>query len=93
MGEEGSSDWAGNSSDDVELEYRVWPRENVGVTGEVRSEQEEFCVWKAQGISVEDALSRFLRFSTSLGSNNGFSWGDMSWLLWWFGFVVVVDDL
>lgn len=38
----------GKSSDEVELEYRTWPRaENVGVSGDATSEDEEFVVASA----------------------------------------------
>lgn len=48
------------------------------MTGEVASEADEVCVWKVErSISESDVLSLFLRSSTSWGSNNGLSFGDI----------------
>jgi hypothetical protein len=45
MGDEGRScKWEESSSDDVELEYRIWRAEKVGVSGEAMSDDDEFVV-------------------------------------------------
>lgn len=52
--------------------------EKVGVTGEVASEVDELWVWKVPSSASEsDMLSLFLRSSTSCGSSNGLSFGDI----------------
>ncbi len=76
--------WYNDSSEEAELGYRKCPRvENVGVTGDGRSDADEFCVWveEERSISDSDMLSLFLRSSTKSGSKSGLSFGDMVLLL------------
>ncbi len=72
--------WNVDSIEDAELGYLRCPREeNVGVTGDGNSEADEFWVHSEleRSISNSDILSLFLRSSTSCGSSNGLSFGDM----------------
>jgi hypothetical protein len=70
--------WNVDSIDEAELGYLKCRAENVGVTGEAASEVDEVCVWEvARSASESDMLSLFLRSSTSCGSNNGLSLGDI----------------
>lgn len=70
--------WYVDSIEEAELGYLICRAEKVGVTGEAASEVDEVCVCEvARSTSESDMLSRFLRSSTSCGSNSGFSFGDI----------------
>lgn len=81
-GQSATEAWYVDSIEEAELGYLMCRAEKVGVTGEAASEVEEVCVWAvARSASESDMLSLFLRSSTSCGSSNGLSFGDM-----WGGF-------